>query len=150
MYVINLGCRTLNLETIWSCLKTSFFLVALFNVTQSINQSIIYNSIFNSLCLICIILLQHISLKCSLSDCIQIKFVIGDTGVGSRLALEITKKGALDSQLQVIKFTSCLPMVGGSLIIDQHRLNFFLNVIRIRMLVNIKHSSSNSLKFSTI
>jgi hypothetical protein len=25
------------------------------------------------------------------------------------------KKGALDSQLQVIKFTSCLPMVGGSL-----------------------------------
>jgi len=24
-------------------------------------------------------------------------------------------KGALDSQLQVIKFTSCLPMVGGSL-----------------------------------
>jgi len=25
------------------------------------------------------------------------------------------KKGALDSQSQVIKFTSCLPMVGGSL-----------------------------------
>jgi hypothetical protein len=25
------------------------------------------------------------------------------------------KKGALDSQLQVIKLTSCLPMVGGSL-----------------------------------
>jgi len=25
------------------------------------------------------------------------------------------KKGALDSQVQVIKFTSCLPMVGGSL-----------------------------------
>jgi hypothetical protein len=25
------------------------------------------------------------------------------------------KKGALDSQLQMIKFTSCLPMVGGSL-----------------------------------
>jgi hypothetical protein len=25
------------------------------------------------------------------------------------------KKGALDSQPQVIKFTSCLPMVGGSL-----------------------------------
>ena len=25
------------------------------------------------------------------------------------------KKGALDSQLQVIKFTNCLPMVGGSL-----------------------------------
>ena len=27
----------------------------------------------------------------------------------------ITKKGALDSQAQEIKFTSCLPMVGGSL-----------------------------------
>jgi hypothetical protein len=35
--------------------------------------------------------------------------------VGSRLALLITKMGALDSQPQVIKFTSCLPMVGGSL-----------------------------------
>jgi hypothetical protein len=34
---------------------------------------------------------------------------------GSLLALYITKKGALDSQPQVIKFTSCLPMVGGSL-----------------------------------
>jgi hypothetical protein len=29
--------------------------------------------------------------------------------------LYITKKGALDSQPQMIKFTSCLPMVGGSL-----------------------------------
>jgi hypothetical protein len=28
---------------------------------------------------------------------------------------QITKKGALDSQPQVIKFTICLPMVGGSL-----------------------------------
>ena len=35
--------------------------------------------------------------------------------VGSRPALWITKKGAFDSQPQVIKFTSCLPMVGGSL-----------------------------------
>jgi hypothetical protein len=35
--------------------------------------------------------------------------------VGSRPALQITKKGALDSQPQVTKFTSCLPMVGGSL-----------------------------------
>jgi hypothetical protein len=34
--------------------------------------------------------------------------------VGSFKALLITKKGALDSQPQVIKFTSCLPMVGGS------------------------------------
>jgi hypothetical protein len=28
---------------------------------------------------------------------------------------KLQKKGALDSQLQVMKFTSCLPMVGGSL-----------------------------------
>ena len=27
---------------------------------------------------------------------------------------QVSKKGALDSQSQVIKFTSCLPMVGGS------------------------------------
>ena len=36
-------------------------------------------------------------------------------GVGSCPALQITKKGELDSQPQVIKFISCLPMVGGSL-----------------------------------
>jgi hypothetical protein len=36
-------------------------------------------------------------------------------GVGSCPALLITKKGAFDSQPQVIKFTSCLPMVSGSL-----------------------------------
>ena len=36
-------------------------------------------------------------------------------GVGSRPALYVTKKGALDSLPQVIKLTSCLPMVGGSL-----------------------------------
>jgi hypothetical protein len=35
--------------------------------------------------------------------------------VGSRPIVEITKKGALDSQPQVLKFTSCLPMVDGSL-----------------------------------
>jgi len=35
--------------------------------------------------------------------------------MGSRLTLWITKKGALYSQSQVIKFTSCLPMVCGSL-----------------------------------
>ena len=36
-------------------------------------------------------------------------------GMGSRPALYITKNGALESQPQVIKFTSCLSMVGGSL-----------------------------------
>jgi len=35
-------------------------------------------------------------------------------GVGSRPALLSSTNGALDSQPQVIKFTSCLPMVGGS------------------------------------
>jgi len=35
--------------------------------------------------------------------------------MGSRPALYITKKGALASQPQVIKFTSYLPMIGGSL-----------------------------------
>ena len=40
-------------------------------------------------------------------------------GVGSHLALQITKKGAIDSQPQVIKFTSCVSMVGGSLRILQ-------------------------------
>jgi hypothetical protein len=39
--------------------------------------------------------------------------------VGSRLALLITKKGAFDSQPQVIKLTSCLPIVGGSLLVFQ-------------------------------
>jgi hypothetical protein len=29
--------------------------------------------------------------------------------------LQIAKKGALDLQSQVIKFTSCVPMVGGSI-----------------------------------
>jgi hypothetical protein len=35
-------------------------------------------------------------------------------GVGSRPTLYIKKKGELDLQPQVIKFTSCLHMVGGS------------------------------------
>ena len=37
------------------------------------------------------------------------------TTVGSRPTLQITKKGALNSQSEVIMLTSCLPMVGGSL-----------------------------------
>jgi hypothetical protein len=37
------------------------------------------------------------------------------------------KKGALDSQLQVIKLTSCLPMVGGSLRVL--KLFFDLNLL---------------------
>jgi hypothetical protein len=34
------------------------------------------------------------------------------------------KKGALDSQPQVIKFTSCLPMVGGSLRVFRLKIKF--------------------------
>ena len=36
--------------------------------------------------------------------------------VGSRMALYITKEGALDSQPLVVKFISCLSMVDGSLL----------------------------------
>jgi hypothetical protein len=55
------------------------------------------------------------------------------------------KKGALDSQPHVIKFTSCLPMVGGSLTWqlflehhDQHHLNLhnFLNWKKIDWLID--------------
>ena len=42
------------------------------------------------------------------------KLITNTAWVRARLC-KITKKGALDSQPQVIKFTSCLPMVGGSL-----------------------------------
>jgi len=38
-----------------------------------------------------------------------------DTCSFGKLQLFFAKNGALDSQPQVIKFTSCLPMVGGSL-----------------------------------
>jgi hypothetical protein len=41
---------------------------------------------------------------------IQNLFILGFTS-----GFVITKNGALDSQVQVIKFTSYLPMVGGSL-----------------------------------
>ena len=40
---------------------------------------------------------------------------ITNTGRDSHPALYITKKGALDSLSQVIKFTSFLPMISGSL-----------------------------------
>ena len=40
---------------------------------------------------------------------------ITNTACGFEPGIVNYKKGALDSQPQVIKFTSCLPMVGGSL-----------------------------------
>ena len=61
-------------------------------------------------------------------------------GVGWRPACLLTKKGALDSHPQVIKFTSYLPMVGGS-----HRLLPPLKLIAIILLkVVLKHQKSSS------
>jgi hypothetical protein len=46
--------------------------------------------------------------------CTPLKPITNTAWVRARLC-KLQKKGALDSQPQVIKFTSCLPMVGGSL-----------------------------------
>ena len=46
--------------------------------------------------------------------------------------LEITRKGALNSQPQVIKFTSCLPMVGGSIL---RRLCLIGSTIKLHHLI---------------
>ena len=43
------------------------------------------------------------------------KFVLTDSTLRTQLSFVNYKKGALDSQPQMIKFTSCLPTVGGSL-----------------------------------
>jgi hypothetical protein len=50
--------------------------------------------------------------------------------------LYITKNGALDSQPQVIKSTSCLPMVGGSLRVKHQKS---INQIYI-LIVNSEYS----------
>jgi hypothetical protein len=63
--------------------------------------------------------------------------------VGSRPALQITKKGALDSQPQVIKFTSCLPRVGGSLQVLGY-LHHRRDIAEILLKVALKHQNSNS------
>jgi len=44
------------------------------------------------------------------------------------------KKGALDSQPQVIKFTSCLPMVGGSL-----RVLRLLPTLKLVAMIHLKY-----------
>jgi hypothetical protein len=56
--------------------------------------------------------------------------------MGSHPALYITKNGALDSQPQVIKSTSCLPMVGGSLRVKHQKS---INQIYI-LIVNSEYS----------
>jgi hypothetical protein len=48
-------------------------------------------------------------------------------------------KGALDSQPQVIKFTSCLSMVGGSVLVLRHE------IAEILLKVALKHKKSKSL-----
>jgi hypothetical protein len=66
--------------------------------------------------------------------------------VGSRPALQITKKGALDSQPQVIKFTSCLPMVGGSLRVHPASSTTKTcrhDIAEILLKVALKHQISN-------
>jgi hypothetical protein len=66
-------------------------------------------------------------------------------GVGSRPALYITKKGALDSQQQVIKLTSCLPIVGGSLqvlrLLPPIKLVAMIAEILLKVALNTKNQS---------
>jgi hypothetical protein len=60
-------------------------------------------------------------------------------------ALQITKKGALDSQPHVIKLTSCLPMVGGSLQVLRLPLPLKLgrqDIAEILLKVALKHQKS--------
>ena len=52
------------------------------------------------------------------------------------------KKGALDSQLQVIKFTSCLPMVGGSLVLPPPKTCRY-DIAEILLKLTLKHEKSN-------
>jgi hypothetical protein len=53
------------------------------------------------------------------------------------------KKGALDSQPQVIKFTSCLPMVGDSLWLPPPLKLVAMTIAEILLKVALKHQKSN-------
>jgi hypothetical protein len=55
------------------------------------------------------------------------------------------KKGALDSQPQVIKFTSCLPMVGGSLRLLPP-LKHDIAEILLKVALNTKNQIKNQIK----
>jgi hypothetical protein len=60
------------------------------------------------------------------------------------------KKGALDSQPQVIKFTSCLPMVGDSLWVLRllPPLNLVaMNIGEILLKVALKHQKLNQQRY---
>ena len=70
-------------------------------------------------------------------------------GMGSHPALKISKKSALDSQLQVIKFTSCLPVVGGSLRVlpaSSTTKTGRHDIAEILLKVALKHQKSNQIK----
>ena len=53
-----------------------------------------------------------------------------------------SQKGALDSKSQVIKFTSCVPMVGGSLRFPPP-LKLVATIAEILLKVVLKHQKSN-------
>ena len=65
------------------------------------------------------------------------------------------KKGALDSQPQVIKFTSCLPMVGGSLWVIRlppplKLVAIIIAEILLKVALNTINSNSNSFRIGSV
>jgi hypothetical protein len=63
--------------------------------------------------------------------------------VGSRPALQIIKKGALNSHPHVIKLTSCLPVVGGSLRVASSTTKTVRHdIAEILLKVALKHKKS--------
>jgi hypothetical protein len=64
------------------------------------------------------------------------------------------KKGVLDSHLQVIKFTSCLPMVGCSLLVlwllPPQKRHHGIAEILLKVALNTKNQSVNQFILSTI
>ena len=65
------------------------------------------------------------------------------------------KKGALDSQPQVIKFTSCLPMVGGSLRVIRlppplKLVAIIIAEILLKVALNTINSNSNSFRIGSV
>jgi hypothetical protein len=54
---------------------------------------------------------------------------------------KLQKKGSLDSQLQVIKFTSCSPMVIGPLRVPSFREEDFKVIFFINIIMQNRHKS---------
>jgi hypothetical protein len=63
---------------------------------------------------------------------------------------KLQKKGALDSQPQVIKFTSCLPMVCGSLQASSTTKTgrHDISEILLKVALNTKNQSINHIEYS--